>query len=284
MSLALLWPTTPALPAAPSTTPNDEATLSTSPASNYELGVEAVPAGEETASFAARLTETSTRIARNVTWQVFDAEGAMLLDATSSAASLPLSPGSYEVRLELGAVNFQEAFAVPPGGAVTMSFVLNAGVLRVLPRLGQNPAAEIASESRIYALNGIAAGQLMSKSTQPGEMLVLPAGTYRVENQLGLGNAVAVSDVVVKAGVVSAMEFDHNAGLIRLAYEGQDASATAWEVRQGETVMIGNLTGPKADVVLRPGLYTAVMRAGSRLLQRDFTVTAGETGIVLIGQ
>ena len=282
--LLLVFLNNAALPSTPGLSLSDEEeTASTTPKSDYAIALETVSPGTESASFSARLTENSARSAKDVSWQVFNDEGEKLLDARSTAANLPLQPGSYRVKLELGAVSMEESFTLPEGQAVALNFVLNAGALRVLPRLGHNPAGSLSTQSRIYALNGFRAGELIAKSSRPGEVLTLPAGSYRVENRLGLGNAIAIADITVKPGIVSAMHFDHNAGAIRLAYQGGTDASISWTIMQGDAAMITNLDGREADVVLRPGSYTAVTRLGAREISTDFTVVAGQSANILIG-
>ena len=65
----------------PGLEPENDQTNSISPSSDHEVAIAVVAEGSESASFAARLTDASTRHAKNLQWRVFDAAGEQLLDA-----------------------------------------------------------------------------------------------------------------------------------------------------------------------------------------------------------
>ncbi len=263
--------------------PENDQTNSISPSSDHEVAIANVAAGSESASFSARLTDASTRYAKNLQWLVFDAAGERLLDATSTTASLPLKPGYYRIEARIGAIAIEEHFTLLEGNSIAINFVLNAGSLRILPRLKGTITPDIMTRSLVYALTGKKSGELVADSSMPGEPLTLTAGKYRVENRMGLGNVIAIADVEVRPGVISALEINHNAGIAHLAYQGQSPQVVAWQIRQGSTVLVTGLSGMQASLVLQPGDYVAVAKIGDDTITTNFTIVDGQLRDVVIG-
>ncbi len=274
----------PALTATnPELEPENDQTNSISPSSDHEVAIAVVAEGNESASFSARLTDASTRYAKNLQWLVFDAAGGRLLDATSTTASLPLNPGYYRVEARLGAIAIEEHFTLLEGNSIAITFVLNAGALRILPRLKGTTMPEINSRSLVYALTGKKSGELVADSSMPGEPLTLTAGKYRVESRMGLGNAIAVTDVEIRPGITSALEINHNAGVALLSYQGPSLATVAWQIMQGQAVLVTGIKGAQANLVLRPGDYVAVAQVGGETIATNFTIIDGQLRDVVIG-
>jgi hypothetical protein len=164
-----------------------------------------------------------------------------------------------------------------------VSYVLNAGGLRVLPRVKDVTLPVAQSVSRIFALGGKNNGNLVAISEIPGEVLRLPAGDYRVQSRFAAGNAAAVTDVHVKAGRLTALDIDHKAGVARLSYVGSPQSDVQWNVRNGAGVAIASANGLQADVVLIPGTYTASANVGNEVLTATFDIAQGQARDILLG-
>ena len=274
----------PALTATnPDIEPENDQTNSISPSSDHEVAIAAVATGEESASFSARLTDASTRHAKNLQWQIFDSAGERLLDATLTTASLPLKPGYYRVEARLGTIAIEEHFTLLEGNSIAITFVLNAGALRILPRLKGTTPPEITSRSLVYALTGKKSGELVADSGTPGEPLTLSAGKYRIESRMGLGNAIAITDVEIRPGITSALEINHNAGIAHLSYQGSSIRAVAWQIKQGAIVLVTGINGSEANLVLRPGDYVAVAQVGGETIATNFTIIDGQLREVVIG-
>ena len=114
----------------------------------------------------------------------------------------------------------RETVRLTEGNSVAVNFVLNAGGLRVLPALKGLTVSDMPSKTLVYALTGIDKGKLIAHCNVPGELMKLPAGAYRVESRMGDGNTVAVTDVRIRPGKMSAIEVTHQAGLARLNFVG----------------------------------------------------------------
>ena len=144
--------------------------------------------------------------------------------------------------------------------------MLDAGGIRVLPRLQDLGLPATPSKSLIFALTGLRKGQLVASSTTPGEVLRVPSGDYRIESRFEPGNAMAVTDVTVRAGLMSAVEIDHKAGLARLSFVGAPDAQVSWRVADDDGSSLPAIEGLSADVVLKPGSYTATAQIGGETL------------------
>lgn len=274
----------PALPATQQElAPENEETASIAPSAQHEVAVEAVAPGQESATLSARLTDQSASALKGMTWKVRNAAGDMVFDSAATSASIALQPGFYTVEAHYGAVILDESFTLLEGTAMDVRFVLNAGALRILPRIKGMAPPGITSMTRIFALTGKSRGKMVQESTVPGSVINLTAGQYRIENRLTGGNAVSVIDVSVQPGIMSSVEIDHRAGLARLAYVGAPDAKVEWEIRQGDSTQLANLSGINASVALKPGSYTAIARIGGESLTASFQIKEGEARDIMLG-
>lgn len=263
--------------------PENEQTGSISPSSQHEVGVGQVTPGQEMATLSARLTDQSSSLLKNVHWTVRNTEDAVVFDSDATTAAMALQPGDYSVSMRYGAVEMDESFSLLEGTRMDMRFVLNAGALRVLPRIKGVEAPGLATSTRIFALTGKARGHMVQESATPGEVINLAAGQYRIESRFGEGNAEAVMDVKVTAGMMSAVEIDHRAGVARLAYVGAPNAMVTWEIRRGDETELSDISGLNASVALTPGEYVAIARVGTESLTASFQIREGEARDIMLG-
>lgn len=284
VALSLTVSASPALTAAgPELPPENEQTGSISPSSRHEVAVGQVTPGQEMATLSARLTDQSAGLIRNVHWTVRNAANEIVFNSDATTAAMALQPGDYRVEARLGAVEMDEGFSLQEGTRVDLRFVLNAGALRILPRIKGVESPGLDTTTRIFALSGKARGRMVDESSTPGEVINLAAGQYRVESRFGEGNAIAVVDVKVTAGMMSAVEIDHRAGLARLAYVGAPNAKVKWEIRRGNETELSDIVGLNASVALTPGDYVAIARVGSESLTASFQIREGEARDILLG-
>jgi hypothetical protein len=109
------------------------------------------------------------------------------------------------------------------------------------------------------------------------------AGDYRIESRFSSGNAVAVADVHVRPGILSAVEIDHAAGLARLSYVGAPGADVSWLVTNEKGEALPAIAGLSASVVLKPGAYVAKAQIGDEFLTASFDITAGQERDILLG-
>lgn len=239
----------------------------------HEVRIEFVKPGREGFQFSARLAEDGGPINRPIAWTVRKAGGETVFEGETPIADLAAGPGEYLVHIGYGTVRLAQAVTLLANQRLGVSFVLNVGAIRVLPRieaLGSPPAR---SETRIFAASGPGVGQLIATSRQPGEIVRVGAGTYRVESRFEPGNTLAVAEVRVKPGLMSAVEIDHRAGLARLRLAGSREATWTLVPAEGEPLLIA---GSAVDAVLKPGRYTVRVSSGSRQWQGQFSIDVGE--------
>ncbi|MBC8037588.1 MAG: hypothetical protein H7X89_10275, partial [Rhizobiales bacterium] len=184
----------------------------------HDIAIETVAPGQEGLELSARLHEDGGIIERPLTWAVSSASGEPIYTGDVSIAQVAVKPGSYLIGIKYGAVQLSQTITVVDGSKIIASFVLDAGGIRILPRLQGLGLPATPARSLVFALTGVHKGQLIAISQEPGEILRVPAGDYRIESRFDAGNARAVADVRVKPGFMSAVEIDHAAGLARLAF------------------------------------------------------------------
>jgi hypothetical protein len=276
--------TVPALTAAPVVEDiNVEATQSIATDTTHEVSISMVAPGKETLSLAARLTTMSVNVARDVAWQVRNDSGELVLDATANELQSPLPPGEYVVEAQYGAVSLRETVRLVEGNSIAVNFVLNAGGLRVLPALKGLAATDIVARTMVYSLSGPDKGKLVAHSEQTGELLKLAAGLYRVESRMGEGNAIAITDVRVRPGKMSAIEVNHQAGIARLNFVGAPDAIVSWDVRPIDGQKITSLEGITQKLALKPGTYLAEAHVNGEILTAKFKIIAGEERDIMLG-
>jgi hypothetical protein len=274
----------PALAAAPASDETaGETTQSIASDKAHEVSISMVEPGKESLALSARLTTMSLHIARDVAWQVRNEAGELILDATANELQSPLPPGEYIIEATYGAVSLRETVRLVPGNSVSVNFVLNAGGLRVLASVKGLDSADIKSKTFVYALAGIDQGKLVAHSEQAGELLKLPAGQYRVETRMGEGNVIAVTDVRIRPGKMSAIEVNHQAGLARLNFVGAPDVEVIWDVRPIDGVKIASLHGLTQTLALKPGTYLAEAHVNGEIMTAKFKIEAGEQRDIMLG-
>ena len=249
----------------------------------HEVAISVVEPGQESIALTARLTTMSTTIARDVTWQIRNEAGELLLNQITHEFESPLAPGQYIVEAQYGAVSVRETVRLTEGNAVAVSFVLNAGGLRVLPAVKNIVAPDMPTTTLVYALAGPDKGKLVAHSDQKGELIKLAAGQYRVESRVGNGNTSAVSDVRIRPGKLTAIEVSHQAGIARLSYVGSPDAQVKWNVRPIDGAKILSVDGLNQQLTLKPGVYLAEAVVNGEILTAKFKIVAGEERDIMLG-
>jgi hypothetical protein len=249
----------------------------------HDIAIELVKPGNEGLELSARLSESSGLIERDIAWTLRDAQGTVVYDKSTELAVIAVPPGDYSIHALYGSASFSQNLTLLEANRLIVSFVLDVGGIRVLPRVKGLGLAPTQTKSLVYALSGPNKGKLITSSKMPGEILRVKAGDYRIESRFAAGNAVAVADVHVKPGVMSAVEIDHAAGLARLSYVGAPDTAVSWLVTNDYGEALPTIDGLSANVVLKPGSYVAKVQIGNELLTASFDITAGQQRDILLG-
>jgi hypothetical protein len=246
------------------------------------FSTDAVAAGHEAIELSATLEEGGGLIQLPIRWTITRPTGETVVERSEALLVHPLAPGDYIAAARYGAVRASSHFTIPEAGVVRINFILDAGGLRILPRL-KGIAAALPSEARIIPLDGPHKGSLLATYARPGEILRVPAGAYRIESRFLDGNAIASTDVRVRPGYLTAVEFDHIAGLARLKLAGAASARASWHVRDPDGKAVASVEGSEAAVALRPGDYVASVTVAGHVFARQFSISAGETREVLLG-
>ncbi|MFN0191239.1 MAG: hypothetical protein ACKVP5_04575 [Aestuariivirga sp.] len=246
------------------------------------ISMDAVAAGQEAIELSASLEEGGGLIQLPIRWTVTKASGEPVFDRNEPLSAQRLSPGEYIAEARYGAVRATSPVTIPEAGAVRINFILNAGGLRILPRL-KGLATTLPSEARIIPLDGPRKGAVLATYQNPGEVLRVPAGAYRIESRFVDGNAMAATDVRVKPGLLSAVEFDHIAGIARLQLANISSAPAAWRVKDSDGSNVAAFEGIEATLALRPGSYVASVNIAGRFFTEQFVIAAGETSDISLG-
>ena len=186
---------------APAPTPNTQIDTASSA---HDISITTVKFGNEGLELSARFSEQSQETVADVAWTIQSESGDNVFEGVTSIADATLPPGDYKVTARYGTAQILQGVTVHEGTKLSVNFILNAGGLRVLPRIKNLGMQSFPSLSKIFALSGPMRGQLITTSRIPGEILKVSAGDYRIESRFENGNAVAVTDVKVKPGIMSA--------------------------------------------------------------------------------
>ena len=257
--------------------------LISSAPSAQDISILNVKSGVEGLELSARFTESARENIRDIDWTISDAAGEKVFTGVTTVADASLPPGNYRISARYGAAEFIQGVTVHQGTKLSVRFVLNAGALRILPRIKGLDPQTIPSLNKVFALSGPLQGQLISASRNPGEILKVSAGSYRIESRFQNGNAVAVTDVKVRSGILSAVNVDHIAGLAKLTYLGAASQDVQWIIRDKTGKALPTLFGPQADLVLNAGRYHVEVIALKQTLFTDMEITQGKTSIVNLG-
>ncbi|HVV39790.1 MAG TPA: hypothetical protein VHC94_01855 [Nitrobacter sp.] len=224
-------------------------------------------------------------------WRVYsdrpDHTGAFKLvrEDHNATPNIVLPPGGYVVHVALGLVS-----AVKP---VTLkadtdreSFVLPAGGLRMEGKVGGSPIPQNQIAFSIYKgsqFDGTVRAPLVPTAT-PGEIVLLPEGTYYIVSNYGDANSVVRSDIRVQAGKLTDVTITHRAAVITLklvSEKGGEALAnTAWSVLTPGGDVVKESIGAFPRVVLSEGEYRAIAKNEGKVYERAFNVVTGVDGEV----
>lgn len=244
----------------------------------HEVSVMPVEPGGEAVMLQARLASGGGLINLPIRWKLRHAGfgGGVVAQGESAAFAAPVRPGNYFIEIEYGFARIVQDLELPEGEQLTVTFILEVGGLRVLSKIDALTLPYgSAMTHAVYSASGPSRGRLLTRATQPGELLRLPAGFYRIESKLGPGNASAETEVEVKAGVLSTVEIGHKAGVAQFS---TPAPETAWTVRDFAGRAVATVTDAISELILLPGTY----RVEQGMRSTAFTVEPGQSvGVVL---
>ena len=207
-------------------------------------------------------------------------------EVVRSAASMPrlkLPAGTYYVVARRGAAETRDRVTVRAGEVERRVMMIETGQVQLTVRIAGN---------RIEA-DGPIVHRLERIDVQPPEVVTasgpaasldVPAGQYRLDSRVGLGNAKLVRELRLKPGETERVTVDLPAGTARFRYlepaSGRALPDMSFEVRDraGQIAWAGLGSEPKA--LLLAGRYTVRVEGRGVSGERGFEVAAGEERVV----
>ncbi|HEY0145928.1 MAG TPA: hypothetical protein VGB93_07225 [Methylovirgula sp.] len=230
-------------------------------------------------------------------WRVFDeateADGSHRLVAESSEASpsFSLPDGNYIVHCAMGLAGMTQRVMMA-GAPTSERLLLNAGGLRIVPVLGDQPINPAKLTISIYVPehNNAEAKLILSKA-RAGDVIGLPEGNYHIVSTLldttGFGtmaqngianatNSVVNADLRVQPGKLTDATLRHRAAVMTLklvnAPGGEALANSAFTILTPGGDVIRELIGAFPSLVLAEGEYVAIARHGDKTYQATFKV------------
>jgi hypothetical protein len=257
--------------------------------------VPSVAQGRLPLALSARFSADGPFIPRSLHWRVFtarnDSPSALTLVQESNDAYpvFALAPGEYIIHASYGMAGAttrisllseprKETLIVPGGG------------LRIQGRVADNVIPSNRLKFDVYEGSFLARGGKpltggraerppIVRNAIPGDLVILPSGTYYVQSTFGEGNAVIQADVRIEAGRLTDATVHHRAAQITLKLVntrgGEAIANTQWSVLTPGGDSIKESIGAFPSVVLSEGEYVAVARHDGRTYQENFRVQSG---------
>jgi hypothetical protein len=257
--------------------------------------VPSVAQGRLPLALSARYSADGPYIPRSLHWRVFTARGessaslTMVQESNDAYPVFALPPGEYIVHASYGMAGAttrisllseprKETLIVPGGG------------LRVQGRVGENLIQTHRLKFDVYEGSFLARGGKpltggraerppVVRNASPGDLVILPAGTYYLQSTFGEGNAVIQADVRIEPGRLTDATVHHRAAQITLKLVntrgGEAIANTQWSVLTPGGDSIKESIGAFPSVVLSEGEYVAVARHDGKTYQETFRVQSG---------
>ena len=255
----------------------------------YLVAEDVVAAGKESLRLRARITAATDPIARPIAWTVHrvddraEDEWPLVGERSAADATFDLAPGQYVVRAGYGAIKAAKVVVVQPRQQVDVTFILNAGGLRVVPALAfLDPPEGVNAKHWVFeAADDRGSRRLFAETDRPGEVIRLNAGTYHLVSRFGDANAVVEADVTVRPGMLTEVEINHKAGIVHLGFARHDTDGPSetvqWQINDSNGAVIMRADGARISQILAPGAYIAAVDYGGRKFEARFEIDIGET-------
>lgn len=247
--------------------------------------------GQAVLSLTARYGKDLPAITSGLVWRVFsdrpDETGTfkMIREDRGATPNIVLPPGNYVVHVAMGLVSAVRTVTLK-GDTDREAFVLPAGGLRIEGRVGTSRIPQNQISFAIYKGSQFEPGDRASlvPSVAPGDVVLLPEGTYYIISNYGDANSVVRSDIRVQASKLTDVVITHRAAVITLklvSEKGGEALAnTAWSVLTPGGDVVKESIGAFPRVILSEGEYRAIAKNEGKVYERAFNVVNGVDGEV----
>jgi hypothetical protein len=246
-----------------------------------------IPAGQAALTLSARFgRESAQQIANGLVWRVYPARADSMRaprpvkEDKSPSPTFVLPTGDYVVHVTFGLASAMKTVSLR-SEAMRETFELPAGGIRIEGRVADARIPNNQVWFEIFRGSQFDTGERPPVATKvaPGDVVILPEGTYYVVSNYGDSNAVVRSDIRVQTAKLTDVVISHRAAAITLklvAGRGGEAMAnTEWTVLTPGGDVIKETTGAFPKVVLAEGEYRAIARNEGKTFERGFKVTTG---------
>jgi hypothetical protein len=252
-----------------------------------------IPAGHAALVVSARYGRDAPAITSGLIWRLYaarpDANGVyrLLKEDRSAAPTFVLPPGTYVVHASLGLASAAKAVQLR-ADTVREVFEIPAGAIRLEGRVGdvRIPTGQISFDIFTGSQFDTTERRPIAQNVLTGDVVLLPEGTYYVVSNYGDGNSVVRSDLRVQAARLTDVVVTHRAAVITLKLLGNSGGEalanTQWTVLTPGGDVIKESIGAFPRVVLAEGDYQVIARNEGKTFQRDFKVSAGVDGEVVV--
>ena len=242
-------------------------------------------------ALTARFGKDQPAVTGGLVWRIFadkqDEAGAMKMvrEDRGATPNIVLPPGNYVIHVALGLVSAVRPMTLK-AETYRESFVLPAGGLRIEGRVGTSKIPQNQISFAIYKGSQFEIGERASlvPSVAPGDVAMIPEGTYYIISNYGDANSVVRSDIRVQAGKLTDVTITHRAAVITLKLVsdrgGEALANTAWSVITPGGDVIKESIGAFPKVILSEGEYRAIAKNEGKVYERAFNVVNGVDGEV----
>ena len=244
------------------------------------------PAGQASLTLGARFGRDLPVIPNGLHWRVYPGrieQGALrpIKEDRGSSPTFSLPAGSYVVHVGFGLASATRAVQLRAGEAQREIFDLSAGGLRIEGKVGDAriPNGQISFD--LYRGSQFEPGDKrpIVQAAQPGDVVLVPEGTYHIISNYGDVNATVRSDIRVQAGKLTDATVTHRAAVITLKLVndagGEARADTQWSVLTPGGDVIKESNGAFPRVILAEGEYRAIARNSNQSYERPFKVVTG---------
>jgi hypothetical protein len=244
------------------------------------------PAGHASLTLGARFGRDLPVIPNGLHWRIYPGrieQGALrpIKEDRGASPTFALPAGSYVIHVGFGLASATRAVQLRSGEAQREIFDLLAGGLRIEGKVGDAriPNGQISFD--LYRGSQFEPGDKrpIVQAAQPGDVVLVPEGTYHIISNYGDVNATVRSDIRVQSGKLTDATITHRAAVITLKLVndagGEARADTQWSVLTPGGDVIKESNGAFPRVILAEGEYRAIARNDNQTYERPFKVVTG---------
>ena len=246
----------------------------------------AAPAGQASLTLSARFGRDLPVIPSGLYWRIYPGkieQGALrpIKEDRGASPTFSLPAGNYVIHVGFGLASATRAVQLRAGEAQREIFDLSAGGLRIEGKVGDAriPNGQISFDLYRGSQFEPSDKRPIVQSAQPGDIVLVPEGTYHIISNYGDVNATVRSDIRVQAGKLTDATITHRAAVITLKLVndagGEARADTQWSVLTPGGDVIKESIGAFPRVILAEGEYRAIARNDNQSYERAFKVVTG---------